>query len=419
MGPSKHTSKTIIGSKGDELKGRKIVLCMTGSVAAIKSPEIARELMRHGAEVYTVMTEMAQKIVHPYMMEWSTGNPVVTELTGETEHVTLGGEHPDHADLILVAPSTANTIGKAAVAIDDTPVTTLLTTAIGAGIPIVFAPAMHASMYRHPIVMENVEKLRSIGVEVLMPRVEEEKAKIPTTGEIVEAVISKLSELRDYEGVRVLVTAGPTREYLDGFRFITNPSSGKMGVAVAREAMRRGGEVTLVYGSGSAKPPIGAKVIPVETTNEMLDTVVGELEGSLYDLAVFSAAAADFGPEERDMVKMSSSLESWRINLVSRPKIIDRVKKVTPGIFLVGFKAEYSVSDDELVKKAQARMESGGIDLIVANDVARAKTGFGHDTNEAFIINREGDQEHLTLRGKKEIASRLLTIARSKMVIKS
>lgn len=411
----KHTSKEIIGTKGDELSGKKIALCMTGSVAAIKSPEIARELMRYGAEVCAVMTDMAQKLVHPYMMEWSTGNPVVTELTGETEHVTLGGEHPDRADLILVAPSTANTIGKAAAAIDDTPVTTLLTTAIGAGIPIIIAPAMHASMYRHPIVIENVEKLRSIGVEVLMPRFEEEKAKIPTTGEIVEAVISKLTETKDFEGVRVLVTAGPTREYLDGFRFITNPSSGKMGVAVAREALRRGGEVTLVYGPGSAKPPLGAKVVPVETTTEMLDAVVDELEGSRYDLAVFSAAAADFGPEKRDMVKTSSSMESWRIDLVSRPKIIDRVKKVTPGIFLVGFKAEYGVSDEELVKKAQARMESGGMDLIVANDVARANVGFGHDTNEVFIIDRDGGREHLALRGKEEIASRLLTIARSKM----
>jgi phosphopantothenoylcysteine decarboxylase/phosphopantothenate--cysteine ligase len=415
MSLGEHTSKQIIGTRGDELYDKKIVLCMTGSVAAIKSPEIARELMRHGADVYTVMTEMAQKIVHPYMMQWSTGNPVVTELTGETEHVTLGGEHPDRANLILVAPSTANTIGKAASAIDDTPVTTLLTTAIGSGIPIIIAPAMHASMYRHPIVMENVKKLRSIGVEVLMPRFEEEQAKIPNTGEIIEAVISKLAELKDYEGLRVLITAGPTREYLDVFRFITNPSSGKMGVAVASEAQRRGGEVTLVYGPGSVKLPFGVKVIPVETTTEMLNAVVGELEGSRYDLAVFSAAAADFGPEERDMVKTSSSLESWRIDLVSRPKIIDRVKKVTPEIFLVGFKAEYGVSDEELVKKAQARMEAGGIDLIVANDVARAKVGFTHDTNEAFIIDRDGGREHLTLRGKEKIASRLLTIAKSKM----
>jgi phosphopantothenoylcysteine decarboxylase/phosphopantothenate--cysteine ligase len=383
MSLGEHTSKTIIGSKGDELNGRKIVLCITGSVAAIKSPEIARELMRHGAEVYTVMTEMAQKIIHPYMMEWSTGNPVITALTGETEHVTLGGEHPDRADLILVAPSTANTIGN-----------------------------------RHPIVMENVEKLRAIGVEILIPRFEEEKAKIPTTGEIVEAVIAKLTDLKDYQGLRVLITAGPTREYLDGFRFITNPSSGKMGVAVTREALRRGGEVTLIYGPGSAIPPLGTKVVPVETTIEMLDAVVAELKGSRYDLAVFSAAAADFGPAEREMMKTSSNLETWHVDLVSRPKIIDRVKDVAPGIFLVGFKAEYGVSDEELVERAQTRMKSGGMNLIVANDVSRANTGFGHDTNEAFIIDKNGGREHLTLRRKEEVASRLLTIARSSMAIK-
>jgi len=207
-------------------------------------------------------------------MEWSTGNPVVTELTGQIEHVTYGGDHPDRADLILVAPSTANTIGKAAAAIDDTPVTTLLTTAIGAGIPIIIAPAMHESMYRHPVVMENVEKLRSIGVDVLMPRFEEEKAKIPGTEEIVEAVVSKLTGKRSLEGSRVLITAGPTREYLDGFRFISNPSSGKMGIAIAEEALRRGAEVTLVYGPGTVAPPPGADVVRVETTEEMLEAVV-------------------------------------------------------------------------------------------------------------------------------------------------
>jgi phosphopantothenoylcysteine decarboxylase/phosphopantothenate--cysteine ligase len=202
MSLGEHTSKQIIGVKGDSLEGMKIVLCVTGSVAAIKSPEIARELMRLGAEVYTVMTPMAQKIIHPYVMEGSTGNSVVTELTGEIEHVTLGGDHDDKADLILVAPSTANTIGKAASAIDDTPVTTLLTTAIGAGIPIIIAPAMHASMYRHPLVMENMRKLQSIDVEVLIPRFEEDKAKIPDTGEIVDSVVRRLTVPKDLEGRR-------------------------------------------------------------------------------------------------------------------------------------------------------------------------------------------------------------------------
>jgi len=414
MSFGEHTSKEIIGTKGDQLSGRKIVICITGSVAAIKSPEIARELMRLGAEVYAVMTQMAQTIIHPYMMEWSTGNPVVTELTGETEHVTLGGEHPDRADLILVAPSTANTIGKAAAAIDDTPVTTLLTTAIGAGIPIVIAPAMHASMYNHPIVVENVEKLRSIGIEVLMPRIEEGKAKIPGTREIVDAVVRRLSGPRDYEGVNVLVTAGPTREYLDGFRFISNPSSGKMGVAIAKEALNRGASVTMVYGPGTAQPPPGAKVVSVDTTEEMLEAVVTELKEEAYDVAILAAAAADYGAKERKLIKTPSGMNDWNIELRALPKIINQVKKAAPDLFLVGFKAEYDVSDEELVERAASRMPAAEMDLIVANDVSRDRVGFGTDTNEVFIIAEEGVVDHVPVTGKEEIARHLLTAVKER-----
>ncbi|UCH57858.1 MAG: bifunctional phosphopantothenoylcysteine decarboxylase/phosphopantothenate--cysteine ligase CoaBC [Candidatus Bathyarchaeota archaeon] len=414
MSFGEHTSKQIIGTKGDALQGKKIVLCITGSVAAIKSPEIARELMRLGAEVFTVMTHMAQKIIHPYMMEWSTGNPVVTELTGQTEHVTFGGEHPDRADLVLVAPSTANTIGKTAAAIDDTPVTTLLTTAIGADIPIIIAPAMHASMYKHPIVMENVEKLRSIGVEILMPRLEEEKAKIPGTDDIVAAVVRKLSKSQDFRGRRVLITAGPTREYLDGFRFISNPSSGKMGVALAREALNRGADVTLIYGPGVAHPPTGARVMRVETTTEMLDAVVEALNRESYDIAILSAAASDYGVKDRKIIKTPSMMKNWKIELKPVPKIVEQVKKLAPEIFLVGFKAEYNVSDEQLVEKAAIRMDSVGMDLIVANDVARNKVGFNADTNEVFIIDKERTVEHIPLTGKDGIAERLLTIVREK-----
>ena len=416
MSLGEHTSKQIIGSKGDSLRGRKIALCVTGSVAAIKSPEIARELMRLGAEVYTVMTPMAQKIIHPYMMEWSTGNPVVTELTGQIEHVTLGGEHADRVDLVLVAPSTANTMGKAAAAIDDTPVTTLLTTAIGAGIPIIIAPAMHASMYKHPIVVENIRKLKSIGVEVLMPRLEEEKAKIPGTEEIVAAVVRKLTNKGDLEGVRVLITAGPTREYLDGFRYISNPSSGKMGVAIAEAAMRRGAKVTLIYGPGTAPPPAGAKVVQVESTEEMLEAAVKILVCEKQDVAILSAAACDYGASERKMIKTPSGLERWRLELRPLPKIIERVKKIAADVYLVGFKAEFGVPDDELVRRARARMDEVGMDLIVANDVAREGIGFGADTNEVFIIDAEGNTTHIPVTGKTEIAERLLSIVKEKML---
>jgi phosphopantothenoylcysteine decarboxylase/phosphopantothenate--cysteine ligase len=410
-----HTSKNIIGTKGTELKDRKIVLCITGSVAAIKSPEIARELMRYGAEVYTIMSDMAQKIIHPYMMEWSTGNTVITDLTGKTEHVTLGGEHSYRADLILVAPCTANTIGKAASAIDDTPVTTLLTTAIGARIPVVIAPAMHDSMYHHPIVIDNIEKLRSIGIEVLMPRFEEGKAKIPSSNDIVNTVIRILSSQTDYKDLKVLITAGPTREYLDGFRFISNPSSGKMGVAIANEAINRGALVTMIYGPGTVKPPSVAKIVTVNTTEEMKNAVITELEKGSYDIAILAAAVADYGAKERKMIKTSSSLDNWNIELKSLPKIINQVKKVAPDVYLVGFKAEYNVSDEELVKRALKRMNDAEMDLIVANDVARENVGFGTDTNEVFIVSPDGVMDHISVLKKHEIAKLLLSQIRRRM----
>jgi phosphopantothenoylcysteine decarboxylase/phosphopantothenate--cysteine ligase len=388
--------------------GKKIILCITGSVAAIKSPEIARELMRMGAEVFAVMTHNSQQIIHPDMMEWSTGNPVVTELTGDIEHVTYAGEHEHHAHLILVAPSTANTIGKVASGIDDTPVTTLLTTGIGAGIPVIIAPAMHSSMYKHPIVIENIEKLRNIGVEVLMPKMEEDKAKIPGTQEIVNSVIQRIQKEKDLVDYKILITGGPTREYLDAFRYITNPSSGKTAVALSEQALKRGAEVTLVYGPGTAQPPAGARLIEIETTEKMLEAVEGELETGNYDIAILSAAVSDYGPKERKMEKTPSKKDEWVIQLSPRPKIIERVKKADPKIFLVGFKAEYNLSDKELVESSYTRLKEADMDLIVANDVAREKAGFGTDTNEVFIIAPQREITHIPFTTKREIADQLL-----------
>jgi len=414
MSYGEHTSKSIIGSKGNSLKDCKIVLGVTGSVAAIKSSEIARELMRQGADVTVVMTHMAQKIVHPYALEWSTGNPVVTELTGQIEHVQLGGEHPDRADLILIAPSTANTISKAATGIDDTPVTTLLTTAIGADIPIIIAPAMHASMYKHPIINENIEKLQSIGIEVLMPRMEEEKAKIPGTKEIVEAVIKRLTD-QDLKGVKILISAGPAREYLDSIRFISNPSSGKMGMAIAEVALRRGADVTVVYGRGNAEIPTGTNLVNVITTEEMLDAVVGNIKTMQPDIVILAAAAADYKPSERPDVKVPSKQPQWNIELRPLPKIIEQVKKVKPDTFLVGFKAEYNITNEELIRRASKRMKEAVMDIVVANDVARDKVGFNTDTNEVFIIDKQGEVLHVPVSDKTEVAEKLLTLVKGKM----
>ncbi len=408
MAFGEHTSKSIIGTKSKDLLGRKIILCVTGSVAAIRSPDIARELMRLGADVYVIMTKMAEHVVHPDMFHWATGNRVITELTGEVEHVQYGGEHQQHADLILVAPSTANTIGKVAAGIDDTPVTTLLTTAIGAGIPVIIAPAMHASMYKHAIVKENIRKLQGIGIEVLMPRFEEGKAKIPGTEEIVKAVVRKLTKPQDLKSKRILITAGPTRAYIDAFRYITNPSSGKMGVAIAEEALERGAIVTIVYGPATVPPPLNAKVVKIETTEEMLDAVVHELKATKYDVAILSAAASDWGPADRNVEKTSSSKVEWVIRLKALPKIIAEVKKTDPSVYLVGFKAEYNITEEELIERSYKRLKEMKMDLIVANDVSKVDRGFYVDTNEVYIIDQKRDVIHISLTTKKEIAGKLL-----------
>jgi len=404
-----HPSKDIIGSKGRELQDKRIVLCITGSVAAVKSPEIARELMRYGAEVYPVMTAMAQKIIHPYLMEWATGNPVVVELTGKVEHVALAGLHPEKADLILVAPATANTISKIACGIDDTPVTTVVSTALGSNIPIIVVPAMHESMYRHPLVTENIEKLKSLGLEFVGPRIEEGKAKIAEVNDVVSAVIRKVAVTKDLVGKRILVTAGPTLEHIDPIRVITNKSSGKMGVAIAEEALFRGAEVTLVYGSGTVSLPSGVRVINVETTGDMYKAVVMELKSSKYDAIIAAGAAADFAPEKPIEHKVPTRTTSeLLLKLKPTLKIIDAVKKISPSAFLVAFKAEYGLSDEELIESAYQTLKAASADLIVANDVSRKGVGFKVDTNEVFIADRDRNVIHIPLTTKREVAKKLL-----------
>jgi len=414
--PEMHPSKDIIGSKSRLLKGRKIALCITGSVAAVKCPEIARELMRHGTEVYTVMSAMAQKIIHPYLMEWATGNEVVTELTGKIEHVMLVGEGADKADLVLIAPATANTISKIACGIDDTPVTTVVSTAFGSATSIMIVPAMHESMYRHPVVTENIRKLQSLGTEFVGPRVEEGKAKMAETKEILEAVIRKLTVKKDLAKRKVLVTAGPTLEYIDPVRVITNKSSGKMGVAVAEEALSRGAQVTLVYGPGTAVPPMEAKKIPVETSQEMYEAVVSELKSQKYDIATAVAAVADWAPEERYEYKVpTSTTAALTVKLKPTPKIIDTVKEISPNTFLVAFRAEYNLSDEKLIQSAYERLKKAKADLIAANDIGRKEVGFGYDTNEVFIVDVNKKVVHVPLATKREAAKRLFDLIVNKI----
>ncbi len=404
-----HPSEEIVGTKGNALKDKKIVLCVTGSVAAIECPEIARAMMRQGATVFPIMSQASQKIIHPYLMEWATGNEAVTELTGKIEHVALAGDHLQKANLILVAPATANTISKIACGIDDTPVTSVVSTAFGSHIPIVIVPAMHESMYNHPVLLENIKKLKALGVEFVGPRLEEGKAKIAKTSEIAEAVTRKLTAKRDCEGLRMLITAGPTVEYIDPIRVITNRSSGRMGMALAEEALNRGAHVTLVYGTGSTSPPPNATLIRVETTNEMYDAVVSELKSKKYDAVIAAAAAADWTVEKPYSYKVSThELRSLELELRPTRKIIDDVKGISPKTFLIAFRAEYKLPKEDLIDNAYERLLGAEADMIVVNDVGKKGTGFGTETNEVFIIDKRKKINHIKLTDKREVARQIL-----------
>ena len=393
--------KSIKGNKSSKLDGKGIVLGVTGSIAAVESVKLSRELMRHGAEVYAVMSGDAKKIIHPYALEFGTGNPVVDEITGKIEHVSYAGEHDKRCDLILIAPATANTISKIASGIDDTPVTTVVSTGFGK-IPIIIVPAMHNSMYKNPIILENIEKLKKYGIEFLTPKFEENKAKLPEIDDIVTAVIKKLY-VKDFQDKKILITAGPTIEKIDDVRFITNKSSGLMGIKIAEEFDMRGAEVTLILGPTQLNSYV--KTHHVETYDEMFNAVMSNKEA---DIAVFAAATSDFHVDNRSSGKIPSN-QSFNITLTPHKKIIEEFSKVSKS-FIVGFKAEYSVSEDQLIRKAYERLQSSNMDLIIANDVGKEMRGFESKTNEVFVIDKSKKVSHLTLEEKEKLAEKIVDI---------
>ncbi|MCX9011426.1 MAG: bifunctional phosphopantothenoylcysteine decarboxylase/phosphopantothenate--cysteine ligase CoaBC [Candidatus Methanoperedens sp.] len=360
------------------LEGKTIVLGVTGSIAAVRCVELARELMRHGAGVHAVMSREAQKIIHPEAMRYATGNPVITEITGGVEHVEFCGVD-GKAHLLLIAPCTANTLGKMAHGIDDTPVTTFATTAFGSGVPIIIVPAMHESMYNHPVVIENIGKLIELGVEFVNPAVEEGAAKIAGKEEIVLRVERALGG-KKLAGKRILITGGATAEAIDPIRLLTSRASGRTGVELALEAFRRGADVTLVHRGCTGMQ--GIYEFSVESAKDMTGAVLGELSKG-YDLLISAAAISDFTIQPAG-TKIKSDKEVT-LTLVPAPKLIKEVRLRYPELRIIGFKAETGVTKDELIERARESMERYNLAMVVANDISSG--GMGTEENDVYIID--------------------------------
>ncbi len=376
------------------LQGVNVALGVSGSIAAVKMVELAHELRRHGASVRAVMSPAATNIVHPWAVDFATDEPVITEITGDVEHVELCGTD-GWADVLLLAPATANTAGKVAAAVDDTPVTTCATTALGAGVPVVMAPAMHKPMYDHPGVLDALDTLAAWGVEFADPRLEEGKAKIAAEETIVTEV-ARATASDVLAGTHVVVTAGATTERIDPIRILTNRASGKTGRAVARALYVRGATVTLVQDGSDVEY---ADVVHVETADEMI-AACREV-ATTADALVSAAAIADFTADAvAEKIRSGSPLV---LDLEPTPKLLDSVREACPNLPIVGFKAETSGDDAAMIAEAERIRDRVGLAFVVANDASV----MGDDETRVLLVGHDDETPESVTGSKGVVAGRI------------
>ena len=389
-----HPADRIRGVKSAKLQGKTIVLGVTGSIAAVETVKLARELIRHGADVHAVLSKSATAIVHPNALQFATGHAVDTELDGSMRYLEMCGAG-GKASLLLIAPATSNTIGKIANGIDDTTVTTYAVNALGSGMPILIAPAAHDTMMDNPAVQENVRRLRGLGVEFVEPRREESKAKLAELDEIVAHVVRQIGP-RDLAGQRVLVIAGSTVEPIDDIRVVSNRSSGATGVELARSAFEHGADVELWLGRHEVPVP---GWIPSKAFGTTAD-LAGMVAAAHADVCLVPAAISDFSPRKRKG-KIPSREGALTLDLEPTPKVLASLRKIMKGT-LVGFKAEAGVTAAELKAKAMGLQKEAGLDFVVANDVGRVK----RDATSVTIFDREGRSTSFS-GSKSEAAERI------------
>lgn len=393
------------GSCTDQLAGKKIILGVTGSIAAYKAAYIASGLVKRGADVHVVMTQNATQLIGEATFWSITCNPVIVRMfeqpaNPEITHVSL----PESADLLLIAPASANIIGKLANGIADDMLSTM---SLVVRCPKVIAPAMNTHMYTNPVVVANLDRLKLHDWLVVEPEEgllacgDEGIGRLADPDQIIKRVEEMLLGRQDYAGVKVLVTAGPTREAIDPVRFISNRSSGKMGYAIAEAAAARGAEVTLVSGPTDLDRPAGVEVVAVTTVSEMYDAV--SAKAGEADLFVSAGAPADFVPKVASDQKIKKDV-TFALELDRAVDILEEIGRKKGKTILVGFAAETTNID----AYAREKLERKNLDLIVANDVSAAGGAFGGDTNQVTLISRDGETLDWPRMSKREVANSIL-----------
>ena len=385
---------------------KTILLGVSGGIAAYKAAELTRLLLKKGFEVHVVMTRNATEFITPLTLQALSGNPVWVETFQLGQEQEIGHiQLVDNADLLLVAPATANIIGKAAGGIADDLLSTIL--CVASRIPVLFAPSMNVNMFQNPITQENMAKLKRIGAGFVEPE-EGELAcghqgvgRLADPERIVEEVMYRLGP-RDLAGEKILVTAGPTQEEIDPVRFLSNPSSGKMGFAIARAAAQRGASVTLVTGPTKCTAPLHVNMVCVTSAEQMRTCVLQAFPE--VSTVLMTAAVSDFRPVQTAPQKIKKQGASLQLDLVPTPDILRELGEGKGDRILIGFAAE----TEALVQNAEEKLRKKNLDLIVLNDVTVEGAGFGTDTNVVALLDPDGGAENLPQMSKHDVADRIL-----------
>ncbi len=388
------------------LEGKTVVLGVSGSIAAYKIANLASMLVKQHADVHVVMTKNATNFIHPITFETLTKNKCLVDTFDrnfefDVAHVSLA----EKADVMLIAPATANVIGKLAGGIADDMLTT---TAMANKAPMLISPAMNTNMYENPILQDNLRKLAFYGMKIIDPATgvlacrTVGKGKMPEPNVLFEYILRTIAREKDLSGKKVLVTAGPTEEAIDPVRCITNHSTGKMGYAAAREAMLRGADVTLVTGPCAIEPPLFVNVVPVVSAQEMYEAVDARREEA--DIVLMAAAVADYRPAGVSEEKIKKADDTVELKLVRTMDILQTLgENKQPGQFLCGF----SMETENLLEHSREKLAKKNLDMIAANNLKTEGAGFGTDTNVITLITPEGE-EALPLMSKQEAAKHIL-----------